>query len=69
MVWLWVILIGFVVGLVARAIMPGPDPAGFVLTVLLGIVGSLFVTWLGREIGLYRPGDSAEFHALRRPGY
>jgi uncharacterized membrane protein YeaQ/YmgE (transglycosylase-associated protein family) len=59
--WLWVILIGLVVGAVAKLLMPGKDPGGFIVTMLLGIAGSLIATWLGRVIGLYQEGQSAGF--------
>ncbi|HKR84421.1 MAG TPA: GlsB/YeaQ/YmgE family stress response membrane protein [Terriglobales bacterium] len=59
--WLWVILIGLVVGAVAKLLMPGKDPGGFIITMLLGIAGSLVATWLGRVIGLYQEGQSAGF--------
>jgi uncharacterized membrane protein YeaQ/YmgE (transglycosylase-associated protein family) len=59
--WLWVILIGLVIGAVAKLLMPGKDPGGFIITILLGIAGSLVATWLGRVIGLYQEGQSAGF--------
>jgi uncharacterized membrane protein YeaQ/YmgE (transglycosylase-associated protein family) len=57
----WTIIIGFIVGLVARFLMPGRDPAGFVITAILGIVGALVATWLGQALGLYAPGEPAGF--------
>jgi uncharacterized membrane protein YeaQ/YmgE (transglycosylase-associated protein family) len=60
---LWMIIIGFVIGLVARALMPGRDPAGFIMTAVLGIVGSLIAGYLGQALGLYRAGDPAGFLA------
>jgi len=59
--WLWVILIGLVIGAVAKLLMPGKDPGGFIITILLGIAGSLVATWLGRVIGLYQEEQSAGF--------
>ena len=59
--WLWVILIGLIVGAVAKLLMPGKDPGGFIITILLGIAGSLIWTWLGRAVGLYQEGQSAGF--------
>jgi uncharacterized membrane protein YeaQ/YmgE (transglycosylase-associated protein family) len=59
--WLWVVLIGLVVGALAKLIMPGKDPGGFVVTILLGIAGSVIATWIGRAIGWYREGQSAGF--------
>ena len=59
--WLWVILIGLVIGAVAKLIIPGKDPGGFIVTILLGIAGSVVGTWLGRAIGWYQEGQSAGF--------
>ena len=56
---LWMIVIGFVVGLLARAIMPGKDAAGFIVTVLLGIVGSFLAGFIGQAMGLYAQGEPA----------
>ncbi|MBV9464317.1 MAG: GlsB/YeaQ/YmgE family stress response membrane protein [Verrucomicrobiae bacterium] len=61
--WLAVILIGLVVGVVAKLLMPGRDPGGFIVTILLGIAGSLVATWLGHALGLYRPDQTAGFIA------
>lgn len=59
---LWAILIGFLVGIVAKLVTPGTNkPRGFILTTVLGIVGALLATWLGQSIGWYGPGDSAGF--------
>jgi len=55
------IIIGFVVGLLARAIMPGDQKLGFILTVLLGIVGSVVAGFLGGALGLYQAGEGAGF--------
>jgi len=57
---LW-ILFGLVVGVVAKFIIPGRDPGGMVLTIVLGIVGAVVGGWLGRVLGLYRPGEVAGF--------
>lgn len=57
--WLWVIFIGLIAGALAKLFMPGKDPGGFVVTILLGIAGSVVATWLGRAIGWYREGQSA----------
>lgn len=59
--WLWVILIGLVVGALAKLIMPGKDPRGFIVTILIGIAGSVVATWIGRAIGWYQEGQSAGF--------
>ena len=57
------IIIGFLAGLLARAIHPGDDKAGFIVTTLLGIVGALLATYGGRLLGLYPEGSSAGFIA------
>ena len=57
------IIIGFLAGLLARAIHPGDDKAGFIITTLLGIAGSLLATYAGRYLGLYPEGSSAGFIA------
>jgi uncharacterized membrane protein YeaQ/YmgE (transglycosylase-associated protein family) len=59
--WLWVILIGLVIGAVAKLLMPGKDPGGFIVTILLGIGGSIVATWLGQLVGWYQQGESAGF--------
>ena len=57
---LWTIIIGFVAGVVAKFIMPGDnEPAGFILTTILGIVGAFVATFLGQALGWYRPGEGA----------
>ena len=57
---IWTILIGFVAGILAKLIFPGDrEPAGFVLTTILGIVGAFVGTFLGQAIGWYGPGDGA----------
>lgn len=59
---LWTIVIGFVAGVVAKFIMPGPnEPQGFILTTILGIVGAFVATWLGQALGWYAPGQGAGF--------
>ncbi len=57
--WLWVVLIGLVVGALARLFMPGKDPGGLIVTALLGIAGSVIATWIGRVAGWYSAGESA----------
>ena len=56
---IWAIVIGFVVGLIAKALMPGRDPGGFIVTALLGIVGAVVATFIGQAMGLYSSGQSA----------
>jgi uncharacterized membrane protein YeaQ/YmgE (transglycosylase-associated protein family) len=55
------LIIGFLAGLVARLLMPGRDPKGFIITIVLGVVGAFLATWLGRELGWYREGEVAGF--------
>ena len=55
------IIIGGLAGLVAKMLTPGRDPGGFIVTVLLGIVGAMVATFLGQAVGWYRPGQSAGF--------
>jgi uncharacterized membrane protein YeaQ/YmgE (transglycosylase-associated protein family) len=62
--WLWVFVIGLVVGLVAKLLMPGKDPGGFIITAIIGIAGSLLATWIGQNVfGWYQEGQSAGFIA------
>jgi uncharacterized membrane protein YeaQ/YmgE (transglycosylase-associated protein family) len=58
---LWTVLIGLVVGAVAKMLMPGRDPGGIWITIALGIVGSFVAGWLGRIAGWYEEGQSAGF--------
>ncbi|MBP8297904.1 MAG: GlsB/YeaQ/YmgE family stress response membrane protein [Burkholderiales bacterium] len=58
---IWTILIGFVVGLLAKMLTPGRDPAGFFITAAIGIAGSLLATYGGNALGLYSPGEPASF--------
>ena len=60
---IWAIIIGFIVGLVAKFLMPGRDGGGFFVTALLGIVGALVATFLGQAMGFYGPGENAGFIA------
>jgi Predicted membrane protein len=57
----WTILIGFVVGLVAKLVTPGRDPSGFFITAAIGIAGSLLATYGGQAMGLYSAGEPAGF--------
>jgi uncharacterized membrane protein YeaQ/YmgE (transglycosylase-associated protein family) len=58
---IWTILIGFVVGLLAKMLTPGRDPGGFFITAAIGIVGSLLATYGGQALGLYSAGEPAGF--------
>jgi uncharacterized membrane protein YeaQ/YmgE (transglycosylase-associated protein family) len=55
------IIIGLLAGIVAKFLMPGRDPGGFIVTTLLGIAGAFVATYLGQAIGWYRAGDGAGF--------
>lgn len=52
------LIIGLIVGALAKLVMPGKDPGGFVVTILLGIAGAFIAGWLGRALGWYEAGDS-----------
>ena len=56
---LWTIIIGLIVGAIAKFLMPGKDPGGFIITILLGIVGAFVGTFLGRMLGLYGTNQAA----------
>ena len=56
----WIIF-GLIVGVVAKLLMPGKDPGGFVITALIGMVGAMIGGFLGRTLGLYREGEPAGF--------
>jgi uncharacterized membrane protein YeaQ/YmgE (transglycosylase-associated protein family) len=58
---IWIIVVGFVVGLIARAVMPGEQKMGIVLTTVLGVAGSLVAGYLGQAIGWYQAGQGAGF--------
>jgi uncharacterized membrane protein YeaQ/YmgE (transglycosylase-associated protein family) len=58
---LWMAVIGLIVGALAKLIMPGKDPGGIIVTMLLGIAGALLAGWLGQAIGWYKPGEGAGF--------
>ena len=57
---LWIVF-GLIVGVVAKFVMPGPDPGGIIVTIVLGIVGALLGGWIGRALGLYQTGQPAGF--------
>lgn len=59
---LWIIIVGFVAGMIARWLSPGPNnPAGFILTCVLGIAGAFLATFIGQTIGWYSPNQGAGF--------
>jgi uncharacterized membrane protein YeaQ/YmgE (transglycosylase-associated protein family) len=51
------IVVGFIVGLLARAVMPGEQKLGIIMTIILGIVGAVVAGYLGQALGLYEPGE------------
>lgn len=59
--YLWEAIIGVIVGALAKLIMPGKDPGGIIVTMLLGVAGSFLATWIGQLVGWYREGASAGF--------
>jgi uncharacterized membrane protein YeaQ/YmgE (transglycosylase-associated protein family) len=59
-VLIWIVF-GLVVGIVAKLVMPGRDPGGMIVTIVLGIVGALLGGWIGRALGVYQPGQPAGF--------
>ncbi len=58
---IWEAIIGLIIGALAKLIMPGKDPGGIFITMLIGIAGALLATWLGQALHLYQPGQSAGF--------
>lgn len=61
---LWIVIIGFVAGIVARLLAPGPNkPSGFIFTTILGIAGAFVATFVGQTVGWYRPDQGAGFIA------
>jgi len=53
------IVVGLIVGAIAKLLTPGKDPGGFIVTILLGIAGALIATYLGQAVGWYKPGQPA----------
>lgn len=60
---LWTLIIGLIVGIVAKFLMPGRDPGGFIITTLLGIAGAFLAHFIGRSMGWYAEGEPAGFIA------
>jgi uncharacterized membrane protein YeaQ/YmgE (transglycosylase-associated protein family) len=58
---IWTAIIGLIIGAVAKLIMPGKDPGGWIVTILLGLAGSFIAGYLGRLVGWYKEGQSAGF--------
>ncbi len=61
--YLWMLIIGLIIGAVAKLLMPGKDPGGFIITILIGIAGALIAGFLGRALGWYAEGEPAGFIA------
>jgi uncharacterized membrane protein YeaQ/YmgE (transglycosylase-associated protein family) len=59
MAFIWSIIVGAIAGAIAKLIMPGKDPGGFIITILLGIGGALLFTFIGKMLGFYGDEDSA----------
>ena len=60
---LWTLIIGLVIGAVAKLLMPGRDPGGCIITMLIGIAGSFIASYLGQALNWYQPGEPAGFIA------
>jgi uncharacterized membrane protein YeaQ/YmgE (transglycosylase-associated protein family) len=58
---IWILVIGLVVGAIAKLLMPGKDPGGCIITILLGIAGAFVASYLGQALGWYQPGEPAGF--------
>ncbi|HWB82582.1 MAG TPA: GlsB/YeaQ/YmgE family stress response membrane protein [Bryobacteraceae bacterium] len=58
---LWTLIVGLVVGAIAKLLMPGKDPGGVIVTMLLGVAGSILATLIGRALGFYHAGSGAGF--------
>lgn len=56
---IWSLIVGLIVGAIAKLLMPGKDPGGLIITALLGIAGSMLAAFLGRSLGLYHAGEVA----------
>ncbi len=60
---IWALLVGLVVGLIAKALMPGRDPGGFIVTALLGVAGAAVAHFIGSSMGFYTPDQPAGLFA------
>ena len=58
---IWTLIIGLLAGIVAKFLMPGRDPGGFIITMLLGVAGASLATYLGQAVGWYQAGEGAGF--------
>lgn len=61
--FLWMLIIGLIVGAIAKALMPGKDPGGWMVTILIGIAGAFVAGFLGRQLNWYESGEAAGFVA------
>lgn len=57
--FLWAAIIGLIAGAIAKLVMPGRDPGGWIVTMLIGIAGALLMTFVGRQLGMYQDGEEA----------
>lgn len=60
---IWTLIVGLIVGAIAKFLMPGKDPGGWIITMLLGVAGSLLAGFIGAQLGWYMPGEPAGFVA------
>lgn len=60
---IWILLVGLVIGAIAKLLMPGKDPGGCIITMLLGIAGAFVASFIGQKIGWYQPGQPSSFIA------
>jgi len=60
---IWTLIVGLIVGAIAKFLMPGRDPGGFIITMLLGVAGAFIAHFLGANLGWYREGEPAGFVA------
>jgi uncharacterized membrane protein YeaQ/YmgE (transglycosylase-associated protein family) len=63
MAFLWMLVVGLVVGALAKLFMPGRDPGGIIVTMLIGLAGAALAGFIGRAVGWYNAGDAAGFIA------
>ncbi len=60
---IWILIIGLIIGVVAKFLMPGKEPGGFVMTIILGIGGAMLASWASGSMGVYKYGEPAGFIA------
>lgn len=56
--WIWTAVIGLIAGAIAKLLMPGRDPGGIIITMLLGVAGAFLMSFIGRAVGWYGPGEA-----------